>query len=533
MNRAASVPITLRAVAKAYGKTLALDHVDLDVHSGEFLTLLGPSGSGKTTLLMVLAGFIRPDQGSLRFGDKEVIRLAPHKRDVGMVFQNYALFPHLDVAANIAFPLKLRGVAAAETAQRVAAVLEMVKLGGFGSRRVHELSGGQRQRVALARAIVFEPRIVLMDEPLSALDKQLREFMQIELRQLHDKLGMTTIYVTHDQREALTMSDRIAVINGGRVQQIDAPRAIYEKPANRFVAEFIGESSFLAVETDGGVCRCAGEPLQVAALPAASQRALLMLRPERVRVGDGERRDGHNVLDARITDIIYQGDTVLVQAVRPTAAASARAASPRRAGSVACRRSATSRPSASARRTRCWSRTTCTSPMAALAHPAGAHDEAPNARALRRDQLRERLALLGLGAPALLLVTLTMVLPIGWLFGLSFIADDGSLSLVHYRRLVEQPSYARIFGATFKVSLITTAICILLGYPLAYVLSQLSRRAANLCLIAVMLPFWTSLLVRTYAWLVLLQRQGLINTWGMELGLWEAPLPLVHNLRAP
>jgi putative spermidine/putrescine transport system ATP-binding protein len=321
MNRAAAVsaavPITLRGVAKAYGRTLALDHVDLDVKSGEFLTLLGPSGSGKTTLLMVLAGFIRPDQGSLRFGDQEVIRLAPHKRDVGMVFQNYALFPHLDVAANIAFPLRLRGVGKAEIARRVESALAMVKLGGYGSRRVDELSGGQRQRVALARAIVFEPRIVLMDEPLSALDKQLREIMQIELRQLHDKLGTTTIYVTHDQREALTMSDRIAVIAGGRVQQIDAPRAIYEKPANRFVAEFIGESSFLAVETDGGVCRCAGEPLQVASLPGAARRMLLMLRPERVRLGDNLRRDGHNVLDARITDIIYQGDTFLVQAVRP------------------------------------------------------------------------------------------------------------------------------------------------------------------------------------------------------------------------
>jgi putative spermidine/putrescine transport system ATP-binding protein len=317
LTRAASVPITIRGVAKAYGKVVALDRVDLDVRSGEFLTLLGPSGSGKTTLLMVLAGFIRPDQGSIRFGETEVIRLAPHKRDVGMVFQNYALFPHLGVAANIAFPLKLRGVSASETARRVEAALEMVKLGGFGRRRVDELSGGQRQRVALARAIVFEPRIVLMDEPLSALDKQLRELMQIELRHLHEKLGMTTIYVTHDQREALTMSDRVAVIAGGRVMQIDAPRTIYDQPANRFVAEFIGESTFLKVETDGGACHCAGVPMQVASLPAASGRMLLMLRPERVRVGDGERRDGHNVLEARVTDVIYQGDTYLVQAVLP------------------------------------------------------------------------------------------------------------------------------------------------------------------------------------------------------------------------
>ena len=310
MNRAASVPITIRGVAKTYGKVVALDHVDLDVRSGEFLTLLGPSGSGKTTLLMVLAGFIRPDEGSIRFGDHEVIRLAPHKRDVGMVFQNYALFPHLDVAANIAFPLKLRNVPAAETAQRIEAALEMVQLGGYGKRRVHELSGGQRQRVAVARAIVFEPRIVLMDEPLSALDKQLRELMQLELRALHDKLGMTTIYVTHDQREALTMSDRVAVIAGGRVQQIDAPRSLYDSPVNRFVAEFIGESSCLAVEMREGRCHCAGLPLNVVSAQNDGP-VLLMLRPERVRVG--ETRDGDNVLHARVTSVVYQGDTYLVQ----------------------------------------------------------------------------------------------------------------------------------------------------------------------------------------------------------------------------
>jgi putative spermidine/putrescine transport system ATP-binding protein len=252
-SRAAALPITIRQVAKTYGSVHALDHVDLDVKSGEFLTLLGPSGSGKTTLLMVLAGFTRPDSGSVKFGDDEVIRLPPHKRDVGMVFQNYALFPHMDVAANIAFPLRLRKVAPADIARRVEAALETVQLGGYGKRRIDQLSGGQRQRIALARAIVFEPRILLMDEPLSALDKQLREHMQIELRELHDKLGMTTIYVTHDQREALTMSDRIAVIQHGRVMQLDTPRRIYEAPANRFVAGFIGESTFVPVERVNGI----------------------------------------------------------------------------------------------------------------------------------------------------------------------------------------------------------------------------------------------------------------------------------------
>ena len=327
MSRSTAIPISIRQVSKTYGRVAALDAVDLEVRSGEFLTLLGPSGSGKTTLLMVLAGFIRPDQGSLRFGDQEVIRLAPHKRDIGMVFQNYALFPHLDVAANIAYPLKLRKVPEAETARRVERALETVRLAGLGRRRVHELSGGQRQRVALARAIVFEPRILLMDEPLSALDKQLRESMQIELRHLHDELGMTTVYVTHDQREALTMSDRVAVIAGGRLMQVDTPRTLYDRPANRFVAEFIGESSLLPVQSVAGAWAWKGHGLEIAPQPggAVSEpagKAWLMLRPERVRVGragqglaQGSAVSGTNSLPARVGDVIYQGDTFLVQAV--------------------------------------------------------------------------------------------------------------------------------------------------------------------------------------------------------------------------
>jgi putative spermidine/putrescine transport system ATP-binding protein len=315
MGRAASLPITIRQVTKTYGALHALDHVDLEVKSGEFLTLLGPSGSGKTTLLMVLAGFTRPDSGSVMFGDREVIRLAPHKRDVGMVFQSYALFPHMDVAGNIGFPLRLRGVARLEIAERVAAALEMVKLSGFGARRVDELSGGQRQRVALARAIVFEPRILLMDEPLSALDKQLREHMQIELRQLHDLLGMTTVYVTHDQREALTMSDRIAVINEGGIMQLDTPRRIYEQPVNRFVAEFIGESVFLPVEVKDGRCLLDGRPLGLMEGQSVSDGAwLLMLRPERLRIVADDNPDHLNLLKGRVAGLVYQGDSFMLHA---------------------------------------------------------------------------------------------------------------------------------------------------------------------------------------------------------------------------
>jgi putative spermidine/putrescine transport system ATP-binding protein len=315
MSRDASLPITVRQVTKSYGAVRALDQVDLDIRSGEFLTLLGPSGSGKTTLLMVLAGFTRPDHGSLKFGETEVIRLAPHKRGIGMVFQSYALFPHMSVGANIAFPLRLRAVPKPDIARRVEQALSLVQLAGYAERRVDALSGGQRQRVALARAIVFEPRILLMDEPLSALDKQLREHMQIELRRLHEQLGMTTVYVTHDQREALTMSDRVAVINHGRIMQLDAPRALYERPANRFIAEFIGESAFLPVERQNGVVTYAGQPIAVADNPDITGRCLLMLRPERLRILDGNAAASaaQNVLHGTVHATVYQGESYLLQ----------------------------------------------------------------------------------------------------------------------------------------------------------------------------------------------------------------------------
>lgn len=310
-------PIRARQVTKRYGRAAALDNVDLDVESGEFLTLLGPSGSGKTTLLMVLAGFVRPDHGSLHFGDTDVIRLAPHRRDVGMVFQSYALFPHLDVADNIGFPLKLRGVPKAEARRRVDAVLDLVQLPDLGGRSVDALSGGQRQRVALARAIVFEPRILLMDEPLSALDKQLRERMQIELRSLHDRLGITTVCVTHDQREALTMSDRVAVIDNGRIVQLGTPQDIYDRPVNRFVANFVGESTFVPVRAEGGRYFIGAQPLTLQGPPPPEGADLLMLRPERLALlPEGPLPDSHagcNVIAGRVIDLVFQGESVLLQ----------------------------------------------------------------------------------------------------------------------------------------------------------------------------------------------------------------------------
>ena len=308
-----SLPISIGDVTKTYGRTAALDNVNLEIASGEFITLLGPSGSGKTTLLMVLAGFIRPNSGQIRFGEREVTLLPPHKRDVGMVFQNYALFPHMTVARNLAYPLKLRGIARAEVEERVARALDMVQLVGFGERQVDQLSGGQRQRVALARAIIFEPRILLMDEPLSALDKKLREQMQIEVRHLHQRLGMTTVYVTHDQREALTMSDRIAVINHGRLRQIDKPQDLYERPNNRFIAEFIGESHFLPVEVRGGAAYLGERALRLAEPPRHQAPAqFLVLRPEKLKIVEATDAADLNVFSGQVKEFVYQGESSLL-----------------------------------------------------------------------------------------------------------------------------------------------------------------------------------------------------------------------------
>ena len=306
------VPIRFEGVEKAYGTARALAAVSLEVRAGEFLTLLGPSGSGKTTLLMVLAGFTRPTAGRVLVGEEDVTRTPPHRRDFGVVFQSYALFPHLSVGENVAYPLRMRRLPRAETARRVEEALALVRLEGLADRRPDQLSGGQKQRVALARAIVFEPRVLLMDEPLSALDKKLREAMQIEIRRLHERLGITTIYVTHDQREALTLSDRVAVIDRGRIVQLDAPRALYERPRTRFVADFIGESTILPAERRNGSLLVAGRPLVSDHPVPPAGPVHLVLRPERLRLlAAGEQ--AANRLDGHLEDLVFQGDSLLAE----------------------------------------------------------------------------------------------------------------------------------------------------------------------------------------------------------------------------
>ena len=314
-SREHALPITVRSLVKSYGANKVLNDVSLDIKSGEFMTLLGPSGSGKTTLLMAIAGFVAPETGSILVGKEDLTGLPPHKRGIGIVFQSYALFPFMTVAQNVAYALRIRGVTKNEIARRVGQALEMVRLGALAERGINQLSGGQRQRVALARAIVFQPRVILMDEPLSALDKQLREQMQLEIKHLHHEIGATTVYVTHDQREALTMSDRIAVFNQGRIEQVGAPEEIYRAPRTSFVAEFIGESTLIPAHVQPGTLSLGG--LRVA-IPHALQLLVgdcaLVARPEIFQLlqeGVQPEKD-FATFPVTVKEVIFQGDSVLV-----------------------------------------------------------------------------------------------------------------------------------------------------------------------------------------------------------------------------
>lgn len=320
MVAAATPLVEFRDVAKRYGAFTALSGIDLDVGRGEFLTLLGPSGSGKTTALMLLAGFERPSAGTILFEGRPVESVPANRRNFGVVFQNYALFPHLTVAQNVAFPLKARGCAAAEAGNRVRRALELVKLGPYSERYPAQLSGGQQQRVALARALVFDPGLVLMDEPLAALDKNLRHHMQFEIKRLQRELGVTMVYVTHDQGEALSMSDRVAVFNSGRLLQVAGPEALYSDPASHFVATFIGETNSLDVR----IAEVAGD-VAVARLDdgqtvrgrarckvSAGDEAVLTVRPESLRIAQAQdgvaAADAANGLRAEIADAVFMGD---------------------------------------------------------------------------------------------------------------------------------------------------------------------------------------------------------------------------------
>jgi putative spermidine/putrescine transport system ATP-binding protein len=309
--------VEFERVQKSYdGENLVVKDLNLAMPRGEFLTMLGPSGSGKTTCLMMLAGFETATHGDIRLGGVSINNIPPHKRGIGMVFQNYALFPHMTVAENLSFPLEVRKMGKSDREAKVKRALDMVQMGEFGGRRPSQLSGGQQQRIALARALVFEAELVLMDEPLGALDKQLREHMQFEIKRIADNLGITVVYVTHDQTEALTMSDRVAVFDDGRIQQLAPPDKLYEEPENSFVAQFIGENNTLEgvvkeirngialVQLDGGgLIDC--KPVNVS---KPGQRTRVSIRPERVEYNKDRLQEGVHTLKAEVLEFIYMGD---------------------------------------------------------------------------------------------------------------------------------------------------------------------------------------------------------------------------------
>lgn len=309
--------VEFQRVQKSYdGETLVVKDLNLALPKGEFLTMLGPSGSGKTTCLMMLAGFETATHGEIMLDGQPINNIPPHKRGIGMVFQNYALFPHMTVAENLSFPLEVRKMGKADREAKVKRALDMVQMGAFGGRRPAQLSGGQQQRIALARALVFEPELVLMDEPLGALDKQLREHMQFEITRLAHDLGITTVYVTHDQTEALTMSDRVAVFDDGRIQQLAPPDQLYEEPENSFVAQFIGENNTLegvvqeikgdvaSVRLDSGDLIDA-KPINVT---QPGERTKVSIRPERVEFNKDRLQPGAHTLKAEVLEFVYMGD---------------------------------------------------------------------------------------------------------------------------------------------------------------------------------------------------------------------------------
>ncbi|HEU0230536.1 MAG TPA: ABC transporter ATP-binding protein [Burkholderiaceae bacterium] len=309
--------VSFRGVQKSYdGEALVVKNLNLDIRPGEFLSLLGPSGSGKTTCLMMLAGFEFPTAGDIFLDGQRLNDVPPHKRNIGMVFQNYALFPHMTVEKNLHYPLKVRHVPTAERAKRVAEALAMVQMSAFAKRYPGQLSGGQQQRIALARALVFDPKLVLMDEPLGALDKQLREHMQLELKALHRSLGVTFVYVTHDQSEALTMSDRVAVFDQGVIQQISPVRTLYEEPQNRFVAGFVGDCNqidgVIESEQDGRCQVRLPDDTLITALNIGALRVgaacVLAIRPERLRIADGSQTT--NAIRVQALDQVYFGDHI-------------------------------------------------------------------------------------------------------------------------------------------------------------------------------------------------------------------------------
>ena len=499
---------------------VAVDDVTLDVAPGEFVSLLGPSGCGKSTLLRTVAGLVEPDGGQVILAGEDITRVAVHRRNLGLVFQSYALFPHMTVFENVAFGLRRRGVGAAELGPRVERMLELVRLGPLGARHPRELSGGQQQRVALARALVLEPRVLLLDEPLSNLDALLRDEMRVELKRLQERLGTTMIFVTHDQAEALILSDRVVVMEAGRVEQIGRPEEVYRRPATAFVARFLGRANFLAgtvaetgatatvVTLDGGglsvvggprpglVC---GQPVQRGDTPGEHP-------PRASRGGGGSPqplRRHHRVSRLRGAGAPLRGSA--------------------RRRSRARDRHARHDAAADAR----ISHASCVEP--------GRRDRA----ARRRCGAGEDTVRHGHGwwllAPALLLLFIAFVLPVGTMVPTSFrpyvplVGITGGFTARHYVKLVTDSYYLEIIGRTLGLGLIVTGSTLVIGYPLAFFLARTRSRWRSWLTILVVFPLMLNLVVRTFGWIALLAQNGLVNQALQALGVVDGPVKLLFN----
>ena len=525
---AAHQKLRIRGVRKSYGQVIALDETDLDLAEGEFLTLLGPSGSGKTTLLMTVAGLTVPDRGDIWIDGKLASYLPVHQRAIGMVFQNYALFPHLSVFENIAFPLRMRRVPQEQIKRDVAFALETVRLSGMAQRLPRELSGGQQQRVALARCFVYRPSIILMDEPLGALDKKLRDEMQLEIKQLHSELGITVLYVTHDQEEALVMSDRICLMNQGGIEQIGTAHELYFRPLSLFAAQFLGDSNVLPVTVEEVGPHVALKGPQGSRIAAAASEpvakglaAHVMVRPENLRVL-AANESARNVLEGVVAERHH---------------ARRRDAHARQAG--LWRSAVEQEPDL---RQQCFN--------AGGAGPswlgAGGHysPHAQHDQSARMTSVGERFppglicgdragaCAFGRSCRCSRFWRPCSSIPCGQLLALSFADGKGAFSLVHYARLFASPVYVQVLIITFKVAAWTTLLCLVAGYPVAYLLATTRPNTRGMLILWVLLPFWTSFLVRTFAWIVLLGRNGAVNKWLTGLGIIDAPLSLIYNFTA-